>query len=100
MLCTSQRHAWWKHVLWCWGLAFFEHIFYRFFSTRVEKEELDTDNPFWEFIDEPKHPQKKEETEENSEPDDEGEDEKISDEKEDEENEHDESAYDGDDDEN
>ena len=62
------------------------------------KEELDTNDPSWEFIDEPKHPQKKEETEENSVPDDEGEDEKISDEQDDEENEHDESAYDGDDD--
>ena len=51
------------------------------------KEELDRDDPFWEFIDEPKNPQKEED------------DEKISDEQEDEENEHDEFAYDGDDDE-
>ena len=67
---------------------------------------LDTDRKksliqtiFWEFIDATKHPQKEEETEENSEPDDEGEDNEISDEQEDKENEHDESAYDGDDDE-
>ena len=58
-------------------------------------EELDRDDPFWEFIDEPKHLQKEEETEEYCELD----DDEISDEEEDEENEDDESAYDVDDDE-
>ena len=67
-------------------------------SRHRSEEELDTDDPFWEFIDEPKHPQKEEEIKEHNEPDDEGEDEEISDEHEDEENEDDESAYDGDDD--
>ena len=51
-------------------------------------EELDKDDPFWEFIGETKKPQKQED------------DEEISDEQEDQENEDDESAYDGDDDEN
>ena len=69
-------------------------------SRHGSEEKLDTDDPFWKFIDEPKQPQKEEETKENSEPDDEGEDEEISDEHEGEENENDESAYDGDDDEN
>ena len=68
-------------------------------SRHGSKEELDTEDPFWEFIDEPKYSKKEKETEEDSEPDDEGEDEEISDEQEDEENEDDESAYDGDDDE-
>ena len=49
-------------------------------SRHGSDEELDRDDPFWEFIDEPKHPQKEEDDE-------------------DEENEDDESAYDGDDDE-
>ena len=49
-------------------------------SQHESEEELDTDDPFWEFIDEPKHPQKEEVTEEHSMPDDEGEDEEISDE--------------------
>ena len=30
-------------------------------SRHGSEEELDTDDPFWEFIDEPKHPQKEEE---------------------------------------
>ena len=68
-------------------------------SRHGSEEELDTDDPFWEFIDEPKHPQKEEETEENSEPDDEEEGEEISDEQEEQKNEDDESAYDGDNDE-
>ena len=68
-------------------------------SRHGSEEELDTDDSFWEFIDEPKYPRKEEETEEISEPDDEGEDEEINDGQEDEENEHDESADDGDDDE-
>ena len=57
------------------------------YSRHGSDEELDRDDPFWEFIDEPKNPQKEED------------DEEISDEQEDEENEDDESAYDGDDDE-
>ena len=57
-------------------------------SSRHTEEELDRDDPFWEFIDEQKNPQKEED------------DEEISDEQEDEENEDDESAYDGDDDKN
>ena len=56
-------------------------------SRHRSDKELDRDDPFWEFIDEPKNPQKEED------------DEKISDEQEDEENEDDKSAYDGDDDE-
>ena len=68
-------------------------------SRHGSEEELDRDDPFWEFIDEPKYPQKEKETEEYCELDDEGEDEEISDEQEDEENEDDESSYDGDDDE-
>ena len=67
-------------------------------SRHGSDEELDRDDPFWEFIDEPKHPQKEEEIEEYCELDDEKDDEEISNEQEDEENE-DESAYDGDDDE-
>ena len=31
-------------------------------SRHGSEEELDTDDPFWEFIDEPKHPQKEKET--------------------------------------
>jgi len=68
-------------------------------SRHGSEEELDTCDPFWEFINELKYLQKEKETEEDSEPDDEGENEEISDEQEDEENEDDESAYDGDDDE-
>ena len=49
-------------------------------SRHESEEELDRDDPFWEFIDEQKTPQKQEDDE-------------------DEENEDDESAYDGDDDE-
>ena len=49
-------------------------------SRHGSEEELDRDNPFWEFIDEQKNPQKQEDDE-------------------DEENEDDESAYDSDDDE-
>ena len=56
-------------------------------SRNGSDEKLDRDDPFWEFIDEQKNPQKQED------------DEEISDEQEDEENEDDESAYDGDDDE-
>ena len=50
-------------------------------------EELDRDDPFWEFIGETKKPQKQED------------DEEISDEQEEQKNEDDESAYDGDNDE-
>ena len=39
------------------------------------EEELDTNDPFWEFINEPKYPQKEEESEEDSKPVDEGKDE-------------------------
>ena len=56
-------------------------------SRNGSDEELDRDDPFWEFIDEPKKLQKQED------------DEEISDEQEDQENEEDESAYHGDDDE-
>ena len=63
------------------------------------EEKLDTDDPFWKFINEPNYPQIEEESEEDSEPVDEGEDEEINNEQEDEENEDDEFAYDGDDDE-
>ena len=55
-------------------------------SRHGSEEELDKNDPFLEFIDVPKHPQKDE-------------DEKISDEHENEENEDDESAYYSDDDE-
>ena len=70
------------------------------YSWHGSEEKLDTDDPFWEFIDEPKYPQKEEEIEDNCELDDGKDDEKISDKQEDEKNEDDESAYDGDDDEN
>ena len=63
------------------------------------EEELNTDDPFWEFTNKPMYPQKEKESEEDSEPVDEGEDEERNNEQEDEENEDDESAYDGDDDE-
>ena len=56
-------------------------------SRRWLEEELDTDDLFWEFINEPKYPQIEGENEENSEPVDEGEDEEINNEQEDEENE-------------
>ena len=56
-------------------------------SRHGSDEELDRDDPFLEFIDEPKNSQKEEN------------DEEISGEQEDEENEDDESSYDGDDDE-
>ena len=56
-------------------------------SRNGSDEELDRDDPLWEFIDEPKKPQKQKD------------DEEISDEQEDQENEEDESAYHGDDDE-
>ena len=69
-------------------------------SRHRSKEELDTDNPFWEFINKPKYPQIEEESKEDSEPVDKGEDEEINNEEKDEENENDKSAYDGDDDEN
>ena len=70
-------------------------------SSRHESEEvLDKDDPFWEFINEPKYPQKEEESEEDNESVDEWEDEEINNEQEDRENEDDESAYDGDDNEN
>ena len=46
------------------------------FSRYRSEEELDTDDPFWEFINEPKYPQKEKESEKDSEPVDEGEDEK------------------------
>ena len=68
-------------------------------SRHGSEEELDTDDLFWKFINEPKYHQKEEETKEDSELVDEGEDEKINNEQEDEENEDDESAYNGDDDE-
>ena len=62
------------------------------------EEELDKDDPFWEFINEPKYPQKERENEEDSEPVDEGEDKERYNEEEDGENKDDEFAYDGDDD--
>ena len=69
-------------------------------SQHRSKEELDTDDPFWESINRPKYPQKKKESEEDSELVDEGKDEERNNEEEDEENEDDKSAYDGDNDEN
>jgi len=66
-------------------------------SSQYESEkELDTDEPFWEFIREPKYPQKEEESEEDNEPADGGEDEKRNNKEEDEENKDDKSTYDGD----
>ena len=69
-------------------------------SRQGSKEELDTDDLFWEFINKPKYHQIEKESEEDSEPVDEGEDEEINNEQEDKENEDNKSAYDGDDDEN
>ena len=46
------------------------------FSRHGSEEEFDTDDPFWEFINERKYPQKEEESEEDSEPVDGGEDER------------------------
>ena len=68
-------------------------------SRHGSEEEVDTDDPFWEFINELKYPQKEKESEEDSEPVDEVEDEEINNEQEDEKNEDDESACDGDGDE-
>ena len=69
------------------------------FSQHRSEEELDTDDPFWEFINVPKYPQKEEESEKVSEPIDEGEDEEINNEKEDRKNEDNKPTYDSDDDE-
>ena len=69
-------------------------------SRHGSEDELDTDDPFWKFINEPKYPQKEKESEEDSELVDEGENEEKNNEEEDEKNEDDESAYDGDDYEN
>ena len=77
---------------------FLEHILWRFFSTRIGRRAWH-DDPFWEFINELKYPQKKEEREENSEPVDEREDKKRKNEEEDKKNEDRESAYDGNNDE-
>ena len=44
-------------------------------SQHESEEELDTDDSFWKFVNEPKYLQKKEKSEEDSEPVDEGEDE-------------------------
>ena len=68
-------------------------------SRHRSKEEFDTDDPFWEFINKSNYPQIEKESEDDSEPVDEGEDEEINNEQEDEENGDNESAYDGDDDE-
>ena len=68
-------------------------------SRRGSKEELDTDDLFWVFINERKYPQKEKESKEDSEPVDEREDEERNNEQENEKNEGDKSAYDGDDDE-
>ena len=68
-------------------------------SRHGSKENLDIDDPFWEFINEPRYPQKEKKSKEDSEPVDKGEDEERNNEQEDEKNE-DEYAYDGDDDEN
>ena len=83
---------------WCWRRSFFEHISAGSSQHGLEKE-FDTDDSFWEFINEPKYPWKKEESEEDRESANEGEDEERNNKEEDEENEDDKSAYDGDDDE-
>ena len=59
-------------------------------SQHGSKEELDTDDLFWEFINVPKYPQKEEESEEDSESVDEREDEERNNKEEDDENEDDE----------
>ena len=68
-------------------------------SRHGSKENLDIDDPFWEFINEPRYPQKEKKSKEDSEPVDKGEDEERNKEEEDVENRDDESTYDGDDDE-
>ena len=78
--------------------ALFLSISSRGSSRYGSEEELDTDDPFCEFINELEYPQQEEESEEDSELVDEREDERKNEEK-DEENEDDKSTYDGDDDE-